>query len=539
MLVLWARVRLLRLLGHRHPAEGRRIDLQSVAAPARGVAGTKIEQVAGSAEAVYHLLRRDGERAHVGEPGGTRPDVADRLFVEVAHRPPPLHAGVDVAVRVDRDARRAGAAVLLGRGRDQAVIGEAHDLHRERAGRPRELRGFGIAGKVLRRRRWRGRGRGGRLLAVVPRPRRRRALRQQLVQPAHAGARRRDRLRLAGAVVAQRDLGIDLQRQLEPAGERHRLLDLVLIPCGQGAVELHAQPQATHLAQIDEQTLEAAGLARLAIVHRGGSAVQADLDEERIDLVADPAGHGAAQGVAVRFDAHHEAQLACPRAQPQEIRMSERLAAGERQVQHLQLAQIGEELVILLHGQRPAAQPQVVVTEEAIEIAAIGELDQHREKVIVAPRPQQQPLEAHAPSPELPPAGPPGRRSMIAGASGVAGGSGGSGVAGGAGVARAAGFAGADSSNPCSTSSAAKASTSLSSAGRSTSNSTSKVSIQTATGATPSASARMRVPISLSTSTSPALWRTTTPSASMTRKRTSGRRPNTLPTPISFIFYRL
>src|SRR6202023_52978 len=337
---------------------------------------------------------------------------------------------------------------------------------------------------------------------VLPHPRRRRALRQQLEQPPHAGARGRDRLRLAVAVVARRNLGIDLQRQLQAVGERPRLLDLVLVPGGQGAVELHPQPQAAHLAQVGQEPLEAPRLARLAVVHRGSRAVQADLDEERIDLVANAARHGAAQGMAVRFDAHHEAELARPRSQPQEIRMRERFAAAERQVQHLQLAQIGEELVILLDAQWPAAQPQVVVTEEAVEIAAIGELDQHREQVVVAPRPQQQPLEAHSPPPGPPAACPCWCRRPAAGAG---------------------------SSRPWSNSSAAKSSTSRSSTGRATSNSPSRVSIQCATGLTPSASARMRVPMSFSTRTSPALWRTTTPSASMTRKRTSARRPSTLP----------
>src|SRR6202040_2464039 len=105
----------LRLLGDLHAARGRRIDLQRVAAPRGGVAGAEVEQLARRSEAVDHLLRRDRERTHLGEARGACPDVADRLLMEVAHRPPPLHARVDVAVRVDGDARGAGAAVLLGR----------------------------------------------------------------------------------------------------------------------------------------------------------------------------------------------------------------------------------------------------------------------------------------------------------------------------------------------------------------------------------------------------------------------------------------
>src|SRR6185295_20092497 len=92
-----------------------RVDAQRAAGLRGGRAGTEIEQVRALALRGDHVLDLHREVAHLGEPRRTSPDVADALLVEIAYRPAPLHAGVDVAVRVDGDAGRAGAAVLVKR----------------------------------------------------------------------------------------------------------------------------------------------------------------------------------------------------------------------------------------------------------------------------------------------------------------------------------------------------------------------------------------------------------------------------------------
>src|SRR5262249_45403942 len=67
-------------------------------------------------------LDRGGDLPHLLKPLRGGPDLADPLLVEVPHRPPPLDAGVDVAVGVDGDAGGAGAAVLVDGGRRGVVV---------------------------------------------------------------------------------------------------------------------------------------------------------------------------------------------------------------------------------------------------------------------------------------------------------------------------------------------------------------------------------------------------------------------------------
>src|SRR4051794_30926562 len=75
--------------------------------------------------------------------------------------------------------------------------------------------------------------------------------------------------------------------------------------------------------------------------------------------------------------------------------MGERLAARKRQVHHLHRRQVLEKLEILLSRERPAGQAEVVVAEEAVEVAAVGQLEEDREQQIVPPGPGDDVGEAH------------------------------------------------------------------------------------------------------------------------------------------------
>src|SRR6185369_13534893 len=103
--------------------------------------------------------------------------------------------------------------------------------------------------------------------------------------------------------------------------------------------------------------------------------------------------------MAVRFDPHHEAELPGSGSQTEKIRMGQRLAAGQGQIEHLQIPQIGKEREILLGAQRLTAQGDVVVAEEAVEIAAVGQLDEDGEEDVVAPSLLEDLLKPHRRSP--------------------------------------------------------------------------------------------------------------------------------------------
>jgi len=86
----------------------------------------------------------------------------------------------------------------------------------------------------------------------------------------------------------------------------------------------------------------------------------------------------AAQGVAVGLDPHHEAELAGPRAEGQEVGVGERLAPRQGEVHHLQPQQPGQQAEVVVAGERRPPRRQVVVAEEAVEVAAVGQLAEQR-----------------------------------------------------------------------------------------------------------------------------------------------------------------
>src|SRR5204862_4852656 len=140
-----------------------------------------------------------------------------------------------------------------------------------------------------------------------------------------------------------------------------------------------------HHRQVLDEAREAAGHARLAVVRVRARAVQRDFDDVRIDFIAQPPRELAAERMAVRLHAHDEAEAAGERADAEKIGMRERLTAAQNHVEHVHVREIAEERRVLVEGERRAAQIEIVVAEEAVEIAAVGELDQHAEEMVLFP----------------------------------------------------------------------------------------------------------------------------------------------------------
>jgi hypothetical protein len=99
--------------------------------------------------------------------------------------------------------------------------------------------------------------------------------------------------------------------------------------------------------------------------------------------------------VSVGFHAYDEPELACARADAEKVGMRQRLATAERHVEHVHRGQVAQEGVVLFEGQRLAAQAEIVVAEETIEIAAIGELDQDREQTVLVPGAAHERVQRH------------------------------------------------------------------------------------------------------------------------------------------------
>jgi hypothetical protein len=114
--------------------------------------------------------------------------------------------------------------------------------------------------------------------------------------------------------------------------------------------------------------------------------MQAELDDEGVHLLLEPPRYVAVESMAVGLDPGHESELTSPNTDGEKVRMGQRLAAAENDVQGAETAQALEDVEVLLLLQRPAAQRQVVVAKIAVEVAAIGQLQESREEQIALPR---------------------------------------------------------------------------------------------------------------------------------------------------------
>src|SRR6185295_17846174 len=104
--------------------------------------------------------------------------------------------------------------------------------------------------------------------------------------------------------------------------------------------------------------------------------VQAHFHDEWRDFIAKASSQLAVHGVTIRLHAYDEPELAGARADAEEIGMRERLAAAQYNRKDIHRREIDKECVVLLERQRLSAQRQIVVAEEAVEIAAIRQLQE-------------------------------------------------------------------------------------------------------------------------------------------------------------------
>src|SRR5690606_19805870 len=80
-----------------------------------------------------------------------------------------------------------------------------------------------------------------------------------------------------------------------------------------------------------------------------------------------------------------ELELARAPADREERRVGERLPARQHDREALQLAQLGEQRVVLAGGQRLPGEADVVVANVAVPAAAIGQLQQRGEELVSLP----------------------------------------------------------------------------------------------------------------------------------------------------------
>ncbi len=99
--------------------------------------------------------------------------------------------------------------------------------------------------------------------------------------------------------------------------------------------------------------------------------------------------------VAVGLDAHQEAEFPRPCADGEELGVGQRLAPGQHQAEHAHFVQVVQQAEILRLAERFAGQPAVVVAVEAVEVAAVGQLQHHVHEDVVGPRGLLDSLHAH------------------------------------------------------------------------------------------------------------------------------------------------
>jgi len=150
----------------------------------------------------------------------------------------------------------------------------------------------------------------------------------------------------------------------------------MLVPAGEGAVELELEAQPLEFCEVGHQSIEAAGYSGLLVVGLRRGAVQADVQLGRIHLLLEPSRHRAAYGVAVCLDPDHEAELVGTVGEDHEIGVGRGLATCQDQVHHLHFGKILEEAQVVVGGHASCVERAVVITIEAVQVAGVGQLHQ-------------------------------------------------------------------------------------------------------------------------------------------------------------------
>jgi hypothetical protein len=118
--------------------------------------------------------------------------------------------------------------------------------------------------------------------------------------------------------------------------------------------------------------------------------VQAQLHRHRPQL-GDLDGERFGHERAVREDAQRERALTHPASDREELRMRERLTAGQRDVECAELPQLVEHAQPALGGQPAQVVVARVEAEDAAPVAAVGELEVRGERLRALERDPLQP----------------------------------------------------------------------------------------------------------------------------------------------------
>jgi hypothetical protein len=206
------------------------------------------------------------------------------------------------------------------------------------------------------------------------------AAREERVVAGEAFGRHRELQGSRVAVVAMRQRAVQVVGNAGALGQRHHLVELVLVDAGERGLEDDRYAVALQGEDAPPERVEGSGRRGGAVVRLGSGTVQAQLDGHRPQL-CEAARHFLRDERAVREEPKRHGTRANGRHDLEGLRVGQRLSAGQRHVQRPQLAQVVDDGRPLVAVEAAPVVVARVVAEHAPPVARVRQLEERGQRL--------------------------------------------------------------------------------------------------------------------------------------------------------------